>query len=847
MRRTLWLAALCGALVLSARVGAQTPDITGGMLIPGTLGEEVNRAGTITTLRVESVDRAEEVITFRRAADLKGAGPDGPIRHHIDMLGSERDRRAVLDWARPGQMAVCFQDRDRCRTCLGSFWYLGVAEEPTSWNAVFPLEGCPVTYAGPVEKLLEHVAAILARREVVVTAQALEDNEYYRRDWQTPVYRDWLHGRKGRVCRVRAGLRIVSLDETASEGSRGFVGWGVGGPEAVPSLAAALADRDPLVRAEAAGDLGQLGDLSRPALPALRAALRDPDPFVRVYAAEAVARIDPEDRGALEPLAAALRHPDGAVGNAAAGALAGLGPRALASAPALRAALRQDPAEVRSAAALALGEVIPEAAPRGEETEESVAALVRALREDRSADVSYWAARALLKFGPAARNALPALVAALRDRGRPAARDVAADVLSRLGPDAVPLLGEALLDPQCGARRHVAQYLGDMGPAARPAVPALLRTLQAEDPWLRFEAASALMHIDPDAAAAVAVPVLGALLDREKGAHVRWKAVAVLGQLGPRAQPAVPDLALVLQDEALPMRRSAAVALGNIGPGAGAAAPGLTALLRDDDRGLRVEAARALWRIDRGREAVAFVIRACDEKGEQRVRAVDALGEMGPEAARAVPALRKALQDPDESARVPIALALWRLQRRVEGPGLVSDPRQGALAVLTRLLREGRPEERWSAAAAVRRIGPEARPAVPALVGCLRDEDPGLREEAADALGAIDPDAGEATAALTNLLGDRSPSVRLAAARALARRGLRPAELVPVLTRILQRSPDLIDEVAAVLATCGADARAAVPPLRRLLRHNDHAIAAAAARALGQIDTAGEPRRQRPP
>jgi HEAT repeat protein len=840
MRRTLWLAAVCGALAVLPRAGAQTADITGGMLIPTTLGEQVSQAGTITVLRVESVDRGDQVITFRKAADLKGTGPDGPIRHRIDWPGSERDRRAVLDWARPGKVAVCFQDGDRCRTCLGNFWYLSVAEDPTSWSAASPLEGCPVTYVGPAEKLREHVAAILAGREVVVTAQALDDNDYFRPDWHGPVYRDWLHGRKGRICRVRAGLRIVSLDETASEGSPGYVGWCVGGPEAVPALAAALADRDALIRAEAAGDLGQLGALSRPALPALRAALHDPDPFVRVYAAEAVARIDPDDRGAVALLAEALREQDGAVGNAAAGALAGLGPRALAAAPALRLALRQGPAtEVRSAAALALGEVVPEAAPRGEETEETVAALARALREDRSADVYYWAARALLKFGPAARAALPALAAALRDRGRPAAQDVAVDVLSRVGPEAVPVLGEALLDPQCGPRRQVAEYLGDMGPAARAAVPALARTLQGEDPWLRYTAAAALLRIDLEVGAAVAVPVLAGLLDREKGGQVRWKAVALLARVGARARVAVPDLTAALQDEAPSMRRSAAGALGNIGPAAGAAAPALTALLGDEDRGVGVEAARALWRIDRGREAVAFLVRACAGEGEPRVRAIKALGEIGPEAGRAVPVLRKGLQDPDESERAAVALALWRLQRRTETPGLVSDPRQEALSVLIKLLREGRPEQRWSAAAAVRQIGPEAGPAVPALVACLREEDPGLREQAADALGAIDPRDREAVPALTALLDDSNLRVRLAAARALARAGHRPADLVPVLVRVLERSPDLLDDVAAVLVTLGPDARAAVPALRRLLRHSDHTVSVAASRALRQIDPEG--------
>jgi HEAT repeat protein len=836
MRRTLWLAAaVCGALTLPARAAAQTPDITGGMVMPLTLGQEVNQASTITVLRVEGVNRDEQVITFRKAADLKGRAPDGEVRHRIDWPGSERDRQAVLDWARPGKVAVCFQDGDRCRTCLGHFWYLSGAEDPTLWDAACPLEGCPVTYAGPAEKVREHVAAILAGREVVVTAQALEDNGYYRADGHSPVYQDWLHGRKGRVCRVKASLRITSLEESEGEDSRGFVGWGVGGPEVVPVLAAALADRDPLVRAEAAGDLEQLGPLARPALPGLRATLNDPDPYVRVYAAEALARIDRDGRRAVPAIGEGLRDRDAHVRAAAAGALAALGPPAEDAGPELRAVLGRDPeAEVRRAAAFALGEVMAQAHDR-RQVEEAVAALARSVREDQDSNVSYWAARALLRFGAGARGAVPVLLAALRDR-RPRVAETAADGLARLGPDVVPDLGDALLDRKCQARRPAAQYLGDLGPEARAAFPALVRTLRDEDVWLRLGAASALVRIDADAGAAAAVPALAEIVDSKKNHPVVQNALTALKDLGPRARAAVPALARALQDDDRLFRNRAADALGAVGPGAAAAVPALGELLQNENRTLRVAAARALWRINRDRAAVAMLIQICEEKDGHLGEAVDALGEIGPDAELAVPVLKRALQDATYPEREPLALALWRLQRPTEVSGVVSDPRQEALAVLLRLLREGTVLERWSAIRAVRDVGPEARAAVPALVRLLQNEEPSLRDEAANALRAVDPGAREAVPMLTALLGDANPYVRLAAARALARGERRPPELVPVLVHLLEWSSDLRDDAAATLAALGPDARPAVPALRRLLRDSDRNVYVAAARALRQLD-----------
>jgi HEAT repeat protein len=69
----------------------------------------------------------------------------------------------------------------------------------------------------------------------------------------------------------------------------------------------------------------------------------------------------------------------------------------------------------------------------------------------------------------------------------------------------------------------------------------------------------------------------------------------------------------------------------------------------------------------------------------------------------------------------------------------------------------------------MRRMGPEARDAVPGLTGALKDTDPQVRSAAAHALGALGSDAKEAVPTLQSLLKDPNGQVREATAAALRR------------------------------------------------------------------------------
>ena len=204
--------------------------------------------------------------------------------------------------------------------------------------------------------------------------------------------RDALRGKKGQVCRVRASLKLVDEKSIAACPGGYFVGWGVGGIEAVPGLVAALSSKQGRERAEAAEDLGQIGPTARVAVPALRTVLRDEDGIVRVFAADALARIDPDNKDSLPALVEALKDRREGVCTAAATALLALGAKGRDIIEPLMTALgKADDATARSVSAFVLSRVAPDAEVGLRR--KTVAALGQALRQDRETEVRLWAAR----------------------------------------------------------------------------------------------------------------------------------------------------------------------------------------------------------------------------------------------------------------------------------------------------------------------------------------------------------------------------------------------------------------------------------------------------------------------
>ncbi len=152
-------------------------------------------------------------------------------------------------------------------------------------------------------------------------------------------------------------------------------------------------------------------------------------------------------------------------------------------------------------------------------------------------------------------------------------------------------------DPRVSQR--TAEALGNMGAvAADKAAPALRRLLKDADAEVRHAAANALVVLERDDAAVIAL-VIEELKDRNRS----WQAARTLAKCGPAAKAAVPVLIPMLRDEEHMMRGAAATALGGIGPAAVKAVPALVAALKGTDANARDEVIRALGEIGPGAQS----------------------------------------------------------------------------------------------------------------------------------------------------------------------------------------------------------------------------------------------------
>ena len=155
---------------------------------------------------------------------------------------------------------------------------------------------------------------------------------------------------------------------------------------------------------------------------------------------------------------------------------------------------------------------------------------------------------------------------------------------------------------------------------------------------------------------------------------------------------------------------------------------------------------------------------ALESRREQVYAELHALGQAS------VPALTRALRDPDPEMRRNVAVAMdvigggwWQFP---DGDSKL-DLRPALPALLT-ALRDSDPGVRAWAAQDIRDIGGAAITAVPSLRAMLRSPDAESRGSACSALGGIGAAARDALPDLRRALNDSSPEVRQAARDAIA-------------------------------------------------------------------------------
>jgi len=216
--------------------------------------------------------------------------------------------------------------------------------------------------------------------------------------------------------------------------------------------------------------------------------------------------------------------------------------------------------------------------------------------------------------------------------------------------------------------------------------------------------------------------------------------------------------------------------------------------------------------------ALTKAINAPDETIQ--ITAIAALGEIGQDAAPAILTLLKQTRNKNEDIRA----VTWNTLIRI----LESD-RAKLISTATFTLRSSDSGIRYSAADALGQIGNDV---VPALTIALKDSDKNVRPSAADALGRIGKNAKDAVPALIIALKDDHQLVHYSAAYALGRIGKDAKDAVPALITALKDDQYVRSSAADALGGIGKDA---VPALIIALKDSDKNVRSSAADALGRI------------
>jgi HEAT repeat protein len=326
-------------------------------------------------------------------------------------------------------------------------------------------------------------------------------------------------------------------------------------------------------------------------------------------------------------------------------------------------------------------------------------------------------------------------------------------------------LAEVLrLDPSAAVCTEAALALFYMGPAAKPAVPALIDALGDEDEHLRVAAMSALAAIGPDARDAV--PALVRLLHSSSRFTVGVSA-QTLEAIGPDAKAAMPALLDMLKAPDEETKGFAMRALIEIAPAT--AIPLFMEILHDKGQRKLWATTIAAMAVPEAKPHVPFLMKLLkqqlsnhDKKEATNLTLVilRSLQFVGPEAKDAVPLILEFLPAPEAAVRMAVLHTIMGI-----GPGaakavpqlleLPDEPRQTFRPIISRALaaigpaalpatiaaaRSGSIARRRVALEALKRMGPVAKEAIPLLKQIITTEnDRFIRELSADALAHIQP------------------------------------------------------------------------------------------------------------
>ena len=379
--------------------------------------------------------------------------------------------------------------------------------------------------------------------------------------------------------------RLTAMDSLASRGGEAS--------EAVPALLEQLEIEDPYVRAAAAEALAGIGAEGEKVVPILISHFPDQgflEDFTEGYEviplfASYGTSVAQFRETAIDPLIEALRSSAPQVYVGAAVALEAIGEPSVKAMPQLIEMLESKDTGRSNAAAGVIRGIGPGAA-------DAIPALKKLLH-DENFHTQYWGCRALGAIGPASVVAKDDLLDLLVN-GAVSVRRNAATALGNIGPATGPETASKLIQVvqdefTAPVREEAVIALGKLKPYAKESVPALKRVLADPNFPAPTHAARSLWLLTDDPQ--VALPTLIREMD---DLSYFQHAVEVLGEMGPKASPAVDRLIEALNERDPDDRVAAAYALARIGSAASKAREPLRTLLDSNEPHVREAAQTAL-------------------------------------------------------------------------------------------------------------------------------------------------------------------------------------------------------------------------------------------------------------
>ncbi|MCH8193289.1 MAG: HEAT repeat domain-containing protein [Planctomycetes bacterium] len=499
-------------------------------------------------------------------------------------------------------------------------------------------------------------------------------------------------------------------------------------------------------------------------------------------------------------------------------------------------------------------------AAHGPAAADAVTALIDAL-DDRETQVWFHAVTALSRIGPAAKAAIPRLIADIdrhSDRGANPKWYRSVHALGMVGPAAIPALTKGLSHGDEDVRAGAAAALGWMGPEAAETTALLVGLLDDNDEFVREKAAETLGLIGPSVLPAVKEAL------RSGSANARQGAARVATQMGSPAAELAPHLkALARSDEQPRVQATAIDALWRVGMDDSEYAAILFELFHHDSEAIRQAVKNGLLSLP-PQHSVHRLIHILDTRNDELSgQAADLLGRIGPPAADAViplinsvtgdraagarAAYRQALTDigPVAVPRLLESLETTRMEDITAEHWVVICLREMGLEVVASLnehLSHEHPHARLCSILALTGMGKDAGDSEALLLDHFDDPDSRVRAAAIPAAVAVAKQPDRLLDRIGPLLDDDDARVRLGAAVAVSSIGSNAVSLVPELTAMLD-DPDMNVRCGAVTALGGIGPRAegACEPIAKLLGSHDEGLKLAAVRALGEIGGLSQP------